>query len=349
MPAKGKQKATGPPSQRQLYDSDDASLASESPDEFASTSNGQANHSRYLGESELEDEVEGSDESMEDGSLADEEDLQQSLASLPMSALLRARKALGAAPSKPRQDDDSSASDAPEDGDADESTLPRGKRKGRLEMRHEDAQKALAVLDRLKARDERNQTKARERKQVAHRNNKHAPMEMTSKRAVTRAREVVEVPRLVRRDPRFDSLSGALDEDLYSRSYSFISEQQKAELAQLKTTVYKARKVPNFPVDELEELERALKKMESLVDRAARDERERTAVKKWREQETGKQNSGKAAWHLKQADRRQLIEREKLSELAKDKRKQRKYTERKTLKESQKAKKRLPPLRSART
>ncbi|KAL0382768.1 UNVERIFIED_CONTAM: rRNA biogenesis protein rrp36 [Sesamum calycinum] len=43
--------------------------------------------------------------------------------------------------------------------------------------------------------------------------NKNRPMEMSSKKPVSRFREVIQVPKKVVRDPRFESLCGNLDVD----------------------------------------------------------------------------------------------------------------------------------------
>lgn len=62
------------------------------------------------------------------------------------------------------------------------------------------------------------------RAEVAQRANKNRPMEITSKRAVGRLRQVVEVKKKKRVDPRFESTSGRLNEDLFGKSYAFLDE-----------------------------------------------------------------------------------------------------------------------------
>lgn len=52
--------------------------------------------------------------------------------------------------------------------------------------------------------------------------NKNHPMELTSKRAVGRHRQAVEVKKKKRHDPRFDSMCGRLNEDLFGKSYAFL-------------------------------------------------------------------------------------------------------------------------------
>ncbi len=54
--------------------------------------------------------------------------------------------------------------------------------------------------------------------------NKNCPLEITSKRAVGRHREVVEVKKKKVLDPRFESVSGKLNDDLFAKSYAFLDD-----------------------------------------------------------------------------------------------------------------------------
>lgn len=91
------------------------------------------------------------------------------------------------------------------------------------------------------------------------RESKHMPMEISSKRAVGRFRNVVELQAEVgdyliylpffslinlqiiqkRRDPRFDKLSGQLNQDLFEKSYNFLNDYKKSEIDMLKERVKK--------------------------------------------------------------------------------------------------------------
>ena len=44
-----------------------------------------------------------------------------------------------------------------------------------------------------------------------------------------------------RRDPRFDSLSGKFNEDLFEKSYSFLNEYKKSEIEQIKNQINKEK------------------------------------------------------------------------------------------------------------
>ncbi|CAH2038078.1 unnamed protein product [Thlaspi arvense] len=56
--------------------------------------------------------------------------------------------------------------------------------------------------------------------------NKNRPMELSSKRPVSRYREVVQIPKKVVRDPRFDSLSGTVDHEGFRKRYNFFFEEK---------------------------------------------------------------------------------------------------------------------------
>merc|ERR1719507_2658068 len=60
------------------------------------------------------------------------------------------------------------------------------------------------------------------------------PREMSSKKTVGRFREVVQVAKKERRDPRFDPLCGEFNDKLFKESYQFVNEVKSRELVELK-------------------------------------------------------------------------------------------------------------------
>ncbi|CAE6411909.1 unnamed protein product [Rhizoctonia solani] len=150
---------------------------------------------------------------------------------------------------------------------------------------------------------------------IAKRSSKHAPTEVTSKRPVSRHRSVVDVPIIETRDPRFTPLIGQLSQPQYSRSYSFITDLQKGEAESLRASLAKARK-QRAPWETIESLERALKRAESAIEKAKRDEREREALEKVRKEEKEKRQAGKGAWYMKKSEKRELLLKAKFDDLA---------------------------------
>ncbi|KAJ1311253.1 hypothetical protein OPQ81_009751 [Rhizoctonia solani] len=166
-----------------------------------------------------------------------------------------------------------------------------------------------------KAQSKPEWTTAKRKKDISKRSSKHAPTEITSKRPVSRHRTVVDVPVIATRDPRFTPLSGPVSQPKYSRAYSFITDLQKNEAETLKASLAKARK-QRAPWETIESLERALKRAESAIEKAKRDEREREALAKAKKEEKEKQKAGKGAWFMKKSERRELLLKAKFDDLA---------------------------------
>ncbi|ELU41845.1 hypothetical protein AG1IA_04116 [Rhizoctonia solani AG-1 IA] len=132
---------------------------------------------------------------------------------------------------------------------------------------------------------------AKRKKDIAKRSSKHAPTEITSKRPVS----------------RFTPLTGQLSQSQYSRSYSFITDLQKNEAESLRASLAKARK-QRAPWETIESLERALKRAESAIEKAKREERERAALEKVKKEEKEKRQGGKG--------KRELLLKAKFDDLA---------------------------------
>lgn len=75
-----------------------------------------------------------------------------------------------------------------------------------------------------RARSAAGEKRHKPREEVAHRANKNRPLELTSKRAVGRFRQAIEVKKRKSVDPRFESVSGRLNEDLFAKSYAFVDD-----------------------------------------------------------------------------------------------------------------------------
>lgn len=154
--------------------------------------------------------------------------------------------------------------------------------------------------------------------------NKHAPMEMTSKRPVSRKREILPVKKLQPRDPRFDPLvtarsssaagtgtgTGSGDraaqvaEDQARRAYAFLDDYRDDEMRQLRAAAKKAR----TPADR-EELQRALASMESRKRAREQKDRARAVVEEHRRRERQLVREGKKAapFYLKKSEQRRRL------------------------------------------
>ncbi|XP_022849719.1 ribosomal RNA processing protein 36 homolog isoform X1 [Olea europaea var. sylvestris] len=141
--------------------------------------------------------------------------------------------------------------------------------------------------------------------------NKNRPMEMSSKKPVSRFREVIQVPKRVGRDPRFESLCGKLDVEGFKKRYDFI---QKNELPAEKEALKKKMKEEKDPevINELKdrmvqigrELKSAVTKHTNKEIIAEHKKKEREAAKK-----------GKRPYYLKKSDIRKQKLIQKYEEL----------------------------------
>lgn len=111
----------------------------------------------------------------------------------------------------------------------------------------------------------------------------------------------------VPRDPRFLPVTGEFSADKFRSQYGFLSEMHEQEMKTLKDNLKRARKMlASSPRDlreereqEVQRLERAVKRSESLVNRDRREKIEASALARARKEEKEKRMHGKGAWHMK--------------------------------------------------
>ncbi|KAJ7786269.1 DUF947-domain-containing protein [Mycena metata] len=190
------------------------------------------------------------------------------------------------------------------------------------------------------------------RHDIAKRAHKHAPVEVTSKRPVTRRRTVVEVKTIQPRDPRFLPLAGEFSPQKFQEQYGFLADAHKTELRTLRENLKAARKLlVSSPRDlradreaEVSRLEMAVKRAESMVNKDRRAKVDQEALTKLNEAERAKRKEGKGEWWMKEADKKQFLVRARYDALAAEggKRAVKKAIEKKQKKIGQKEKKSRP-------
>ncbi|KAL3693034.1 hypothetical protein R1sor_006685 [Riccia sorocarpa] len=136
--------------------------------------------------------------------------------------------------------------------------------------------------------------------------NKNRPMETTSKKPVGRFREVIQAPKRVIRDPRFESLCGNFDENRFKSAYKFLyDEQLPAERQRLQKVISKG-KADEKAKEDLIWIEKQLKEEE---------ERQKQTTKISERKSTLKQavKEGKKPYYPKKSELRkqELIEKYK--------------------------------------
>ncbi|KAI1850804.1 hypothetical protein JX265_013367 [Neoarthrinium moseri] len=181
------------------------------------------------------------------------------------------------------------------------------------------------------------------------RSSKHAPSEMTSKRPVTRRRQVVEVPKAQSRDPRFGPLGGGgggpaagpQAEEALRRNYAFLNEYRDAEMKELRATIKKTR-----DPFEKERLQRALLSMQSKKQAQERKDAEQAVVAEHRRQEKELVKQGKTPFYLKKSEQKKRVLMDRFAGMKKGQ--VDKAIQRKRKKQTSKEKKELPMERRAR-
>ncbi|EPX73004.1 DUF947 family rRNA processing protein [Schizosaccharomyces octosporus yFS286] len=170
---------------------------------------------------------------------------------------------------------------------------------------------------------------------------KHAPMEVSSKKPVTRFREVVSVPKKFTRDPRFDSLSGNLNKEKVKNNYSFVFDYRKKEIELLREELKKCK-----DPERAETIKATLKSLLSKMERHIEEERKGRVLREQRAAEKEQVKEGKKPFYMKKSDQKKLIQLDKYKSMEGTKKLDR-YLENKMRRRAQKEKKRLPRARSA--
>lgn len=142
------------------------------------------------------------------------------------------------------------------------------------------------------------------------RSNKHAPTEISSKKAVSRKREVVPVPKREYRDPRFESNTGILDQSQVQKAYSFLDDYREDEMRELKNAIKTAK-----DEDSKEKLKRALLSMESKKRAQIRKNKEQEILDKHRKEEKEAVKQGKKPFYLKKGEQKKRVLLDQYGEL----------------------------------
>ncbi|KAL8813100.1 MAG: hypothetical protein Q9200_000516 [Gallowayella weberi] len=133
------------------------------------------------------------------------------------------------------------------------------------------------------------------------RSSKHAPAEMSSKKAVSRKREVVPTTKRDIRDPRFEPVSGTLDEEKARKNYSFLNGYRDSEMLDLKIQIRQTKDAVAK-----ERLKRSLLSMESRKKAQQMKDQEQEIQKSHRVKEKELVKQGKRPFYLKKGEQKRL-------------------------------------------
>lgn len=134
------------------------------------------------------------------------------------------------------------------------------------------------------------------------RSSKHAPAVQSSKRMVSRKRQVVEVKKPVFRDPRFDNVSGPRpDEYVVDKRYSFLNDYRASEISELRNTIKKTKNE-----DEKERLKKKLLSMESQQKARENKEKLKEVSREHKKKEKELVKEGKKPFFLKKSEQKKI-------------------------------------------
>lgn len=203
---------------------------------------------------------------------------------LSFGALARAQAAMGAAASRKGRAGSAAGSNEAGDGKEEESSYRPPSAAERAEQK-------------------------KKQQLLRHRASKHAPAEMTSKKAVSRRRDFVAVPNVQARDPRFLPLAasnsiGKIDDAKLRKAYSFLDDYIEDEMKQLRMAI---KKLGSKDPEAKEKLQRALLSMESKKKAQVRKDRERAVIEEHRLKEKELVKDGKQPFYLKKAEQKKRV------------------------------------------
>ncbi|KAJ5753715.1 uncharacterized protein N7511_007868 [Penicillium nucicola] len=271
-------------------------------------------------DSESDNEEPGSDEASDSDDNG--EDFKSTLANISFGALAKAQASM----SKNKRKDRQTSNQDPSTDAA--STLDDI----RTKLREAREQKASALTRKEKERE------AKEKKRAS----KHAPMEQSSKRAVTRRRTIVEPTNAPKaRDPRFDAAvmghSGAGKHPSGGKAYAFLDEYRASELKDLKDQLKKTKNA-----DQKEVLKRQIMSAQDRMRSAANKKREADVQAEHKKREKQMIREGKKAtpYYLKNSELQKQVLEKKFGEMGS--RERGKALERRRRKMASKERKEMP-------
>ncbi|KAK6534700.1 rRNA biogenesis protein rrp36 [Arthrobotrys megalospora] len=289
---------------------------------------------------------ESGDDSSEEGEAAfgseeseDEEDGQDvtaDIAAISFGALAKAQRSLKRKRDEPEGDFSDQSDSKPEvsNGRDPRNAARLAEIKGRLQALPADSKSSFAESLR-KAREKRKEGEPQDSK--SKRTSKHAPTEMSSKKAVSRRRIVVEMPADTTRDPRFDQIgqSGAVNMDKIAKNYDFLDDYRDSEIKALRQEAVKEKN----PIRK-QELENTLKSLESKRDARKRRLEHDKILAEHKKKERDAIKQGKKPFYLKKSEQKKLVLTTQFANMGEKQRSR--VIEKKRKKIASKEKKRMP-------
>ncbi|KAJ1914329.1 rRNA biogenesis protein rrp36 [Tieghemiomyces parasiticus] len=124
---------------------------------------------------------------------------------------------------------------------------------------------------------------------------------MSTKRPVSHFREVIEVQRRETRDPRFDSLAGKFNEDMFKKSFSFVNDLKQSEIKDLRERIKACD-----DRDVKEDLKEELRHLIDETKREKNEDRRKQLHRDIKKREVEMVKQGKKPYFLKKSEAKKL-------------------------------------------
>ncbi|CAI9555534.1 unnamed protein product [Staurois parvus] len=136
------------------------------------------------------------------------------------------------------------------------------------------------------------------------------PLELSSKNPAPFLRKVISSKKTMRRDPRFDDLSGEFKPEVFLNTYKFLDDLKKKEKEVVQTKLKKARD-PELR----EKLQKLIRKMDQQEEASQKQEKLRERQLEYKRQMREDARQGKKPFYLKKGDIRKVEMADKYREL----------------------------------
>lgn len=206
---------------------------------------------------------------------------------------------------KPSRDDRAATSSKTKFDDSEESELSTSEDEGEIERELADV--SFEELQKARSDGSHSVYKIPNEEKKPKRANKNRPMEASWKRPVGRFREVIQAPKKVARDPRFESLCGTLNVEGFKKRYGFLYEN---ELPAERKELQKQLKKSNDP-DVIDELKIRIGWIDKQLKSETGKQTEAAILAEHKKKEREAAKQGKKPFYLKKSEirKRRLIEK----------------------------------------
>mmetsp|Transcript_3993 Transcript_3993/g.4425 ORF Transcript_3993/g.4425 Transcript_3993/m.4425 type:complete len:304 (-) Transcript_3993:699-1610(-) len=153
------------------------------------------------------------------------------------------------------------------------------------------------------------------RKEVQKKKNKHAPSEASSKRPVSKIRDIGGLEnKTMYRDIRFDPAYGKANLDEVRKNYSFLDDYRQQEVQEMEQVLKKDKNLSQF---NKQKLEFKIQSLKSRLDTLNNRDLENKILSEHKKEQLAKFKSGKQAnpFFLKKSDKRKLIQKAKFDNM----------------------------------